>query len=523
MRRSIIASATLTLITLAGPSWAQTISAEGAAGIQAAIAEDVRLYLSAFKEPIGYHWAGEPQVIPAGDHYDVTLPALTITMGKTKKAQLDMGVIRFTLVPKPDALYAVDATLPSRMILRDGDAPTAAPTATLTIGSQHFTGLWSSAAQTFLTADMLWDDVALDSVKDKEDSALRIASLTMKIALQPDGPTLLNGPFTVALRNLKLTDPQTKTVLTVGEASIDNDFRRFNVTEERRFRDVIKATQSATGALPPPSQYLPLFSKMFGDVSYTARISALSVDSGKGGGSVDKASLSLGVRDLDREASTLTLGFTGDGLKFTSFPGPKQFMPERFDAQLVFDKLPNATLGQTFLEIATLEEQMKAQGKSEDDMIKAQEALGETRRNTLLDAVGQAGTELRIERLTLDTPATSGSATGAVQVKPQAAFKAAGGAEIVLRGLDAAAAALKGSKGDQQAVGMISMLQMLGQQGKNAEGKEVRTYKIDLTEAGQIMLNGADMGAMMGLGNTAPDEDDEEEDEGVRQPEPIKN
>ena len=81
-----------------------------------------------------------------------------------------------------------------------------------------------------------------------------------------------------------------------------------------------------------------------------------------------------------------------------------------------------------------------------------------------------------------------------------------GGADIVLRGLDAATSALKpkpGAKPDpetQQTLGMVEMLKAMGQQGKDAAGNDVRTYKIDLTESGQILLNGADMSAMMGMG-----------------------
>jgi hypothetical protein len=45
------------------------------------------------------------------------------------------------------------------------------------------------------------------------------------------------------------------------------------------------------------------------------------------------------------------------------------------------------------------------------------------------------------------------------------------------------------------------MVQALGQAGKDETGADTRTYKIDVTEAGQILLNGADMTALLGGGS----------------------
>ncbi len=520
MRRFITLAAALTLTSIAGPSWAQTINAEGAAGIQAAIVAGLPIPPKTKDDSFEYRWAGESRVLPAGDHYDVTLPALTIAAGDKEKVLFDVGAIQLKLAPKSDATYTVDVTLPNRMTLREGDAPTA----TVTIGNQRFTGLWSSGMQNLLTIDMAYGDLAVVGAKDKQDRALRIASLILKQDLQSTSPDLWSGPVNALLSNLTLTDPDKKTVLTIGEVGMDAQYNRINLTKIVQLNKMIKAQNAADVPLLP-SQFLPMFGQVVGDMSTTIRISALSIDkdninSNKDEGRVDKASFSMGLRNLDGETSTFTLGFQGDGLMFPLFLGPKQFIPEGFDVKLAFDKLPNAAFGQTILELVKLDESAGKQDGVNTQKIK-KELMAK-----LLDAAGQAGAELRIERLTLDTPATSGSATGAVQVKPQAMFKAAGGVEIVLRGLDAAAAALKGSKADQDSVKMISMLQMLGQQGKNAEGKEVRTYKIELTEAGQVTLNGADMAALMGMGGAGPDEENEEEEDEEApqpQPEPTKN
>ncbi|HYG91725.1 MAG TPA: hypothetical protein VD978_36370 [Azospirillum sp.] len=496
MVRSITLAAAFVLAAAAGPAWGQAVSAEGAAAMRAAISEGLQRNFPTVEGSTEFRWAGELQVIPAGDRYDVTLPALTVV--SPEDTRFEVGTIRLTVAPRPDAAYAVEATLPTSMTMRNGDTLSG----NLTIGRQRFTGVWSAAVENFVSADMAYGDLALVGTKD--GGALRIASLTATQELQPDGPGTWGGPFAAALGDLTLTDPQKETVLKIGGATMEASYGRIDLARVAQVKE-LAARHAAAGTEPPALQLLPLLGGMLGEASLRTRISGLSAGSGESRVTFDQASFSMGMRDIDRETSTTTLGFQGDGLKITPLPTPKQFMPERFDVQVSLGRLPNAALGQSILALAALDEQEKAQGKPEGADNSAREALVTATGKVLIDAASQAGTELRIDRLALDTPATSGSITGAARVMSQAALSAVGGAEVVLRGLDAAANALKpkpGAKPDpeaQQTLGMVSMLQALGQQGKDAAGKDVRTYKIDLTEAGQILLNGADMSALMGM------------------------
>jgi len=78
---------------------------------------------------------------------------------------------------------------------------------------------------------------------------------------------------------------------------------------------------------------------------------------------------------------------------------------------------------------------------------------------------------------------------------------AVGEADIVLRGLDGAVKLLsagpKSSETDQ-ALGVLSMLQMFGQIAKDDVGREIRTYAFKVQPDGKVLLNGADMTMMLG-------------------------
>ena len=505
-------------LSVSAPAWAQgpDVSAEGAAAMRAAIADGLKRYFPNGEEDgTEFRWAGEPQVTPAGDRYDVALPALTVVTDED--THFDVGTIQLKVVPKPDSAYAVEATLPASMTMRNGDTPSG----TLTIGSQRFTGVWSAAVENFMSADLAYGDLAL--VGD-DDGALRIASFTATQDMRSDGPGTWGGPVAAALSDVTLTDAQKTSLLKVANIAMEATYGRIDLAKMAQFR-TLAATHSAAGTEPSAAQILPLLGGMLGEAVMRTRITGLSAGNDEGRVAFDLATFTLGVHDLDRDTSTTVLGFKGDGLKIEPLPGPKQFMPERFDVQLSLGKLPNAAVGQAAVALAALEEQKKAHGdaeegkaspgnpkgrkiESEDD---ADDAMASAIGNVVMEAASRAGTELRIDHLSLDTPATSGSETGAARVASAAAFGAVGGANVVLRGLDAATNALKpkpGTKPDsetQQTLGMVEMLKAMGQQGKDAAGNDVRTYKIDLTESGQILLNGADMSAMMGMG-AAPTE-----------------
>jgi len=47
---------------------------------------------------------------------------------------------------------------------------------------------------------------------------------------------------------------------------------------------------------------------------------------------------------------------------------------------------------------------------------------------------------------------------------------------------------------------MIGMLQAMGQISKDESGAEIRSYKIEMTDSGQLLLNGADMAPLLSGG-----------------------
>jgi hypothetical protein len=98
---------------------------------------------------------------------------------------------------------------------------------------------------------------------------------------------------------------------------------------------------------------------------------------------------------------------------------------------------------------------------------------------------------------------------GQVSANGQSPLRAIGTGELVVRGLDALMRDLGATNqpGARQGGGgtgaMIGPLVALGQQGTGPDGQPTRTYRIELTADGRLMLNGSDMSALIG-GMTGP-------------------
>jgi hypothetical protein len=112
----------------------------------------------------------------------------------------------------------------------------------------------------------------------------------------------------------------------------------------------------------------------------------------------------------------------------------------------------------------------------------------------LMSALSQSTIKLRIDPSGIKTEKASLSADGALRLAMDTPQKAVGVINLSLLGLDDLMALAKSlaeqSPDAMQATGMLQMLQGLAQRETGADGKPVDKFKVDLTEAGAVLVNG---------------------------------
>lgn len=470
----------------------------------------------------GFEWEGEPTVKPAGNHYDVALPRLSAE--DAEGARIEIGTVRLTVTPQDAGLFGVTLTLPAAIsfLTLDEEEEEYAETATLALGSQSFTGTWSSALETLLTVNAAYKDLVVTSASGK--GQVSIGSVTLVQDLKPDaatgGASTWSGPSALAIGAVAARDQAKRELFRLGGLAVESNFVRADLAKISALQ---KLSQQAAAASKPPTtaEVLPMMRGLIGGFHGKLRLNDLRAEGGDEASTVSLGQMAFqgGIEDLDQALSTFRFGLEAQNFALAPSPIPAQFTPKGIDLQIAAAKLPNAALWQSFSELivaAEAEEKAKAEPPAKpagkDKKAKAPpppsptDAAGEAALARTMAAMSEAGSELRLDKLSVDTPATAGSATGALRVAANTAHGVIGSSTILLRGLDAAVKAMQpppGKKPDedtQNILGMLSMVQMLGQAAKDDTGAEIRSYKIDVNETGQFLLNGADMGPLLGAG-----------------------
>ena len=521
-------AAALMLATLALPpatarAEAPPVTEDGAKALAAALKDGLARWFPKGKDDATeLRWAGEPVATPAGDHYDVALPALTAVSDDGTTANI--GTIRLTVKPQDGNTHAVTATLPDHVAILDNGKPSAS----IRLGRQRISALWSGTYETALSMDAELGDLSVTSDRKnkkgkKDDSALTVGAITVAGELKPDGTAaagtpLWSGPGAMSVSNLRFVDEAKKEVLNLAGLTMEGTYTRVDLARADAMQRLTQA-HALAGTQPPAAELIPLMQGLMAGTSGRVRLSGLKALNPEDGTrlALGQLVLSGSAEDLDKPMASSTFGIESSGLSLEPEVAPKSFMPDKLDLHITTAKLPTASLWRAFADLAALAETQAdadAEGDEEEDeeeAAQADEAEVAAIGNRLMGAMAEVGTELRIARFVVNTPATSGTMTGAMRMAANSAFGAVGSSTVLLRGLDAAAKAMQpkpGRKADedtQNVLGVIAMLQAFGQASKDDAGNDVRSYKIDVTETGQLLLNGADMSALMGMGQPTPE------------------
>ena len=113
----------------------------------------------------------------------------------------------------------------------------------------------------------------------------------------------------------------------------------------------------------------------------------------------------------------------------------------------------------------------------------------------VLPALTQAGTQLKLPHLLVESEAAAMTAEGAFDVNPAAPHGVTGTLNMAITGLDNVIALLEAevSAGNQEAFGALGManwLKALAQRETNGQSQAVDRYHLQITADGRTLLNG---------------------------------
>lgn len=424
-------------------------------------------------------FSGPPVVMPMGDHYVAALPS--VSARGDDGSRVDIGSVWLTLRPFSDGTFSVSIKLPGSLtFMKEGD-----PAAVATLGEQKIEGTWSPKLATFLTFDASIADFQVTSVYD--DYWFGIEAISLKQDLKPERDAKLgwSGPSALSLTEMRL-DKGDETLFSVAEMTAESVYSRVRLESIAQIVAMAEAA-AASGVEPDPHAIFRLLSQIVGGATSRVQVSNISVidPDSKQAVAFDKAVLTMGVADLDKEMASLDFGVEVVGLSLDPAPADESVLPKDADMRMSLHNVPIAAL-------LKLGEATATGAAAGDPTVAA------------LQAFDKAKTTVKLDSLGAKTSLLQGHASGEAVAAQASALGAVAKAKATLSGVDALIASLQPKKknakpdpANAELLGALTMLKAMGRPEKDKNGKTALTYTFEMTPQGVFLLNDTDLAPLL--------------------------
>jgi hypothetical protein len=422
-------------------------------------------------------------VTPDGTGFTVAVTGMRLGSGK---AGLDLGEIDYRIDPQTDGTYKVgDLKLAKEMPILGEDGKQAG---SLSFATTAFSGLWSSALQSFLSLDWQAKDIAATSLDPKGSVQAAAASLTAEGKDAGNGRLEETAVYT--LTDVSATDPDGapfKAAKVGGKMTLHAlDFAGYR-TQMGKLHDIARKytatpqptlTDADRAEIAGVAQALP---KLISGYEFV-----LSADDASGAvvstGHVAHAEIGIAMDGMDGDAASLRLHLKQVDLDIADpdvqKPLGQALFPKSLDLNLTFDQVPVASA------IESLAQSMTSGGPMAQDPA----ALFMM---SMMSAIDAAPLSLKIAPSSIETArgrfgfdgdlaSSNGMPFGKVNVT------ATGLAEIVRM----VEASLKDEPDAKTILDALHQVQAAAQHGTGADGKPVDKFLLEMAPNGDMKVNG---------------------------------
>lgn len=442
-------------------------------------------------------------VTPQNDSYLVSIEGLKIQ--PSPEGFLEIGTVSYVAKPKDEKTYDIsDLKLPQTMPFKGPDYKEKGK---LTITTKAFSGVWSRELTTFQKMDGEFADIA---ATDDTGGDVRVANAKFTGALTDKGGGLFDSVGNLVLSGFSAKDTG-EGIFSVGEVRLDGKYDSVKLADyqaavlkyqELTVKQVALAEQAAGTSTQPPSLSAEEQKALADAISTMAAsvkggdfkialkglkysdggqepftMGALTLGTAIDGVNQDKASLAFDVAHQD-------LALTAESM---NSPVDQAVLPKSGNLSLKVTDIPSNDL------VKVLADNLPGLGTPDAAIAKAN-AMAMV---VALEAVFQtSGAKIEIAPSQLLSQLVETKADGKFSVTPQSAFGIVGGINVAIRGIDDLLALAQKTPEDfdaQQAMRSIRMLQQYSQREQGADGKPVDKFRIDVNEAGQLLINGKPM------------------------------
>lgn len=253
---------------------------------------------------------------------------------------------------------------------------------------------------------------------------------------------------------------------------------------------------------PPAEELSPLFARVRTTVAALSQYKA----------EIDLSDLRLRSTDVNLAIGTIGYGETyagldgdqaGYGLRLalddlTLDPGLPfgDWVPRQAKIDIALKDIPSRSVQGLFWE--GVEAAIQAdQRHDRDPALPGGDQVFDEAMQRIADRLLQSDASLSIDSFRITAPKGAIDLGGGGTVDPRAAFGVTVQGKLWVAGLDDFVKFLQSQADGAEAAAGITVFQMLGREAKSAEGKPVRDYDLVVDAGGRMLVNGADLAALM--------------------------
>lgn len=454
-------------------------------------------------------------------YYAAQMPAMTI-LSSDKQTRVVLGRVAVNAMPgSTEDLWKLAVAIPSPILVYDGEKPFM----TISLGAQSLSGIWSEALWGFVKLDMRIENVSVRS--DDLNFVMDVSKVDGRYDLNETGKGMLSGPMDVSLQGLSFGD-KTGVKAKIAEVLLTSKIKDLSVEVTKTLREQMEtlsrnAEMAKTGSrasVEPAEATEAMYGvvtdylrKAFDSTSVDLRVRGVEVlPQGPESEGFSLAEGGFGVDMMGFRSGTASLAFRLGYKDMKISPVPKgmgALAPNEVSVKLSIDQIPLdklIALGKT-----TIQSSASAQTGT------AQEAVFLGVASAIPALLSEAGTKITVQEdhmaSALYETNFTGTAVSNVNAVNGAVVKGrmeVVGIENVLAWLKDNAAKVPEEAGAMgQAAQVLTIMQMVGQQGTRADGKPSRTYDFVMDEQGRTLLNGSDLNSLIqgmngGAGGAVP-------------------
>lgn len=505
---------------------APAINAEGAAKLKKEV-EDMLSFHKKMAETMqkGMTLSGEVEVTPKGNAYEVKLPGFTVVSGSDK---LNLGTLTIMATPGDKGEYATTFTLPSPMILRDEKD---VPQVETTVGQQSFNGIWWPTLGAYTKLDASLQDIVIKGLTEENNFNIAIGTMKSTMDLKQNPDNTWSGPQLAEASNITVTAPATedtgaRTLRAAhlgGQAIYDKmDLVATQAIRQKfglLFKDGAKPSQEDINkaVLEIYKDQKSLFDGlasdfMLVDLAYEAAPGPKAAKDEKPVVvRLAKFSSIAEAKDMMAAKSNGRMKLALDGLSVPNATADTlAVIPTKANIEVSLDDVPAQDLARIMAEMNVLTmmptDNKQAQQQQQQKLTELTNSLGKI--------LAKAGASLTVRDTYFNAPELNMTLGGKMVAKEGVAPVALGSEgtlTLAIEGMDELLLKEPNTKNPTQTKQILTVFQMMGQPGKSANGKSLRTYKLETMADGRVLLNNADismfstlMGGLKAAPQTAP-------------------